>query len=65
MKKNRMKKIRAVAACFSRSFCAVACVDRTRAEAPRYFDNKHNYTRSGQEGMPHLTGALVTVNFFI
>lgn len=42
----------------------MACVDRTLAEAPRYFDNKHNYTRSGQEGNAALDGALVTANFF-
>lgn len=36
----------------------MACVDRTRAEAPRYFDNKHNYTRSGQEGNAALDGGI-------
>ena len=49
--------------CFSRSFCAVACVDRTRAEAPRYFDNKHNYTRKDLSSYDYFSNIICVVGF--
>lgn len=42
----------------------MACVDRTLAEAPHYFDNKHNYFRSGQEGNAALDGGIAYGQIF-
>ena len=42
----------------------MACVDRTLAEAPRYFDNKNNYTRSGHDANAALDGGIAYGQIF-